>query len=146
MATKKSSSKGVPAGALAAGAVAAAAAAGTAYYFYGSKKAKAHRRKAATWANGLKREVIKDAKKVQKLTGPTLAAIVDRAADAYKMAKDIDPAELRAATNELKRNWKMVAKELKDAGSFARGTKKAPKKSAKKPAKKRATKATKKRR
>lgn len=143
MATKKTAAKksakkkGVNAGVVAAGAVAAAAAAGTAYYFYGAKGAKKHRAAAAKWATGMKREVIKDVRKARKLTAPLVAAAVDRAARGYKSARSIDPKDLSRAASELKRNWKMVAKEISDAGKYAGGVKKAPKKGAKKATKKR---------
>ena len=115
MATTKHT--GIPAAGVA---LAAAAAAGATYYFYASKGAKRHRQAAAKWANGMKREVVRDMKKAGKITGPVVSAIVDRVAKGYEVAKRADPEELARAANELKRNWRMVAKELKDAGGFAK--------------------------
>lgn len=149
MATKKTrakkAKKKIPVGAAAAGVAAAAAAAGAAYYFYGSSKAKTHRRKAARWAGKFKGEVVREAKKLQKLDDVVMHKIVDRVAGTYRAAKAVDPDELMSAANELKRSWRMVAKEIQDAGGYAKkGAKKAAKK-AKKAVKRPATKRAKQR-
>lgn len=118
MANKKHT--GIPAAGIAAGAAVAAAAAGATYYFYAAKGAKRHRQAAAKWVAGMKREVVRDAKKAGKLTAPVIAGIVDRVASGYEAAKKADPAELGRAAAELKKNWRMVAQELADAGTDAR--------------------------
>jgi hypothetical protein len=102
---------------IALGALATAAAAGAAagyYYFYASDHAKAHRRKTAKWASDMKREVVRQAKKLESsIDKETLAAIVDRAASTYASMKSIDTAELARVAEELKDNWRLVAKEAK---------------------------------
>ncbi len=144
MATKKTQTKKakkeVPVAGVAAGVAAAAAAAGAAYYFYGSKKAKSHRHKAAAWAGKLRSDVVREAKKLQKLDDVVMHKLVDRVAGTYRATKAVDPRELMSAANELKQSWRMVAKEIKDAGGYAKkGAKKAAKrakKAVKRPAKK----------
>jgi uncharacterized protein HemX len=64
--TKKGQSNAMIAAEIGAGVVAAAGAAAAGYYFYGDKKAKKHRQAAAKWAKGMKADVIKEAKKVQR--------------------------------------------------------------------------------
>lgn len=115
--------------------LAAAAAAGAGYYFYGSPKGSAHRKKAAKWAGDLKTDVIKKAKKMQKFDERAFKVIVDESAKAYERLKSVDEKDVRAAAAELKANWKNVEKELsrvaKKSGGVAKKTVKAVKKSAK---------------
>ncbi len=125
MATKKTTKKKkVPVAGVAAGVAAAAAAAGAAYYFYGAKNAKSHRRKAAKWATDMRRDVVREAKKLQKVDDVIMHKIVDRVAGTYKGVTSVDPTELRAAAKELKDNWKFIQKEIGDASRAAKsGTK-----------------------
>jgi hypothetical protein len=142
-----------------AGVAAAGAAALAGYYFYGDKHAKKHRQSASKWAKGMKSDVVKQAKKVQKLDRAAMAAIVDRAAAAYEGARSVDMTEVRRAAAELKQNWQEIQREVgrsagtakKSATSAKKSVKKATKKAApkkaapKKVAKKSGTKAAKKR-
>ncbi len=133
-----------------AGIAAAAAAAGAGYYFYFSKEAKAHRRVAAKWATDLKRDVVAQAKKAKSLERDTVAAIVDKAAAAYRGAKSIDAAHLVTAAAELKDNWEEIrrelagsAKKVRAAASKAKKTVTSAKKAVKKVVKKAAAKRSK---
>ncbi len=91
----------------------AAAAAGAGYYFYASKDAKKHRQAASTWAKGLKREVVKRAKTLKKIDARAIARAVDEAAEIYDGVRGVSAADLRAATKELKANWKKMQAERK---------------------------------
>lgn len=108
------------------GATLAVAAAG--YYFYGSKKAKQHRKIATTWAMQMKREVIKQSKQVQKLGPKTVATIVDGVAKTYRDVKNIDASELKQATRELKAHWEQVKQEAGKTMSVKKVKKTAKKK------------------
>ncbi len=113
--------------------LAAAAAAGAGYYFYGSKEATKHRKKVAKWAGDMKDDVVKRAKKLQKLDEKAYKAIVDESVKAYERVKSIDKADLAAAAAELKSNWKNVERELARVGKKeVKVIKKAGKKAAKK--------------
>ncbi len=90
----------------------AAAAAGAGYYFYASKDAKKHRQAASTWAKGLKREAVKRAKSLKKIDAKAIARAVDEAAEIYDGVRGVSAADLRAATKELKANWKKMQGEL----------------------------------
>jgi hypothetical protein len=94
--------------------LAAAGAAG--YYFYASPKAKSHRKIAAKWATDLKDDVVREAKKVQKLRAKDFAKIVDVAAEAYHGIRSIDAGDVRRAAKELKSNWQSVQEELTAKG------------------------------
>ena len=137
MATKQT--KNATAAVAAGAGLLAAAAAG--YYFYGDKNAKKHRQAASKWAKGMKNEVVKEAKHMKKLDQKTMARVVDRAAAVYQGVRSVDRKDLRAAANELKRNWREVKAEVTGGRAPA---KKAPAKrkvAAKKaPAKKKSTK------
>ncbi len=97
-------------GLLAGAATAAGVAAG--YYFYASKNAKKHRQVASKWAVNLKKDVIKQAKKVSNIDRDTLAGIIDKASETYQNVRDVGPTELSRATKELKNNWKELVGEL----------------------------------
>lgn len=136
MATKKRIGGKVAMGAGALAAAAAVAAAG--YYFYASKDAKKHRKIAATWAGGLKKDVVKQAKKVKAMGKEDIMKAVDAATSAYKSARSIDTKELARAAKELKNNWREIVMEAGTAGM-----KMASKKTAKKTTKKKTAKRSK---
>jgi predicted RNA methylase len=120
---KKGGSKGMDtttAVEIGAGVLAAAAAAGAGYYFYGADNAKKHRKSASTWAKGMKNDVVREAKKLKKVDQKAMAAIIDKAAGAYQGVRSVDAADLRAAAQELKKNWREVQREI---GSAATGMK-----------------------
>lgn len=138
MAVKKTGSKKGKGGVLAAeigAGVLAAAAAGAGYYFYGAKGAKKHRQAAAAWAKGLRSNVVKEAKKVQKLNKKVVGSIVDNASKAYSTAKNVKREDLIAAANELKANWQVLEAELQTAAKKSAKTMVKPVKKAAKAAK-----------
>lgn len=144
MAAKKKGARGMSTATkveIGAGVLAAAAAAGAGYYFYGDKNAKKHRQAASKWAKDMKRDVVKNAKKLKRLDQKAMARIVDEAAAMYEGVRSIDRKDLRDATAELKRNWEAVKGEVR--GGVRRATK-AAKKTARKVTKKAAKKAVKK--
>ncbi len=114
--------KGAKTAGIAGLAAAAAGAAAAGYYFYASKDAGKHRKIAAKWAGGLKADVLKKAKKLDKLDKKQLEMVIREAAAAYETVRGIDKEDLTKAANELKGNWEAVAKELQ------KGAKKATKK------------------
>lgn len=123
-----------------AGLVAAGAAAVAGYYFYGSKDAKKHRKIAAKWATDMKKEVVQEAKRLEKVSPGEFAAIVDRVAKTYQVARKVNAADVKRAAKELKENWSVIQHETKrtvrKTASRAKATvKKAAKKVVKKAAK-----------
>ncbi len=96
---------------LGAGVATASAAAALGYYFYGSDKAKKHRKLAAAWATSLKREVVKETKRLREVSPEIFASVVDQAVQTYRDARGIDATELERAARELKQNWKQVQRE-----------------------------------
>ena len=96
-----------------AGLVAASAAAATGYYFYGSKDAKKNRKIAAKWATDMKKEVLKEAKRLENATPKTFAAVVDSIAKTYQTARSVNAADVKRAATELKANWETVQREAK---------------------------------
>lgn len=120
-------SKGMSVGeevAIGAGVLAAAAAAGAGYYFYGSAGAKKHRAAAAKWTKNLKTDVVKRAKKLEKIDAKIMAAVVDEAAKAYRTVRGVKPEDLVAATKELKKNWDRVAAEFSKSPAVKKAVKK----------------------
>lgn len=129
MATKKSAKKGN--GALAAAeigaGVLAAAAAGAAYYFYGTKKAEQHRDAASKWAKGLKRDTLKKMKKLEKVSGKSVAAIVDEVSATYRGMDGVSKKDIDNAVEELKKHWSKLKKELEPSAEMTAPVKKAVK-------------------
>ncbi len=121
--------------------LAAAAAAGAGYFFYGSEKAGANRKKVAKWATELEAKVKHGAKNLKKLDQKAYATIVDEATRAYRSVKSIDEQDLQQAARELKQNWKNVKSEIDRTINSGRSTAKKTVKKAVAQAKKVATKA-----
>lgn len=128
---------GIGAGALAAAAAAAAAG----YYFYASKDAPKHRRIATRWASGLKREALREVKRLKQLDRAQVMSAIDAATAAYETARSVDPKELMRAARELKNNWRDVVTEATGGSTRRPAKKSAPKRATKKAAKKRARRA-----
>ncbi|MFA6414865.1 MAG: hypothetical protein WC217_01930 [Candidatus Paceibacterota bacterium] len=99
----------IGAGLLAAGTAAAAAG----YYFYGSAKAKSHRKIAAKWATAMKNEVIRETKRLEKVSPKAFAAVVDRVAKTYQSVRSVDVEEVKRAAKELKANWDVIRSETR---------------------------------
>lgn len=118
---KKSSTPVKVAGGIGAG-LAAVGAAAAMYYFYGSDKAKQHRKSAAKWAVKMKSQVVKESKRLQNITPEAIATIVDSVAKTYRDVKNIDTQELKKASDELKSNWKKVKDEAAQSKAQMRRT------------------------
>ncbi len=113
-----------------AGAVAIAAAAAAGYYFYASTGARKHRKIAASWAGALKRDVVREARKMMHIDRARIASAIDAAAAAYESVRTIDGKQLVRATKELKDNWQKIVAEagVSGAQSARKRTKRATKK------------------
>jgi hypothetical protein len=90
----------------------AAAAAGAGFYLFGTQSGKAARKKASKWADDLKSDVVKKAKKLQKMDERAFRTIVDESSKAYERIKSINKDDLGAAAAELKSNWKHIEAEI----------------------------------
>lgn len=117
-----------------AGALAAAAAAG--YYFYASKNAPKHRRVAARWAGGLKKEALREVKQLKKLDRAQVMKAIDAATAVYETARSVDRKDVMRAAKELKNNWQDVVSEAVGAARSVSAAKKRIVKKAKTAAKK----------
>lgn len=90
----------------------AAAAAGAGYYLFGTPSGKTARKKASKWADELKLDVVKKAKKLQKMDERAFRTIVDESSKAFERVKSIDKDDLGDAAAELKKNWKHIEAEI----------------------------------
>lgn len=90
-----------------------AAAALAGYYFYADKNAKKHRKMAAAWANNLKKDAVKEIKKLEKIDKASITRAVNKASALYKKAATgATGKEVARATAELKKNWHRLQKEV----------------------------------
>jgi hypothetical protein len=110
----KKTSTGKIAVEIGAGIVAVGAAAVAGYYFYGTKKAKNHRKIASQWASDMKDEVLQKAKMIQDIDAVYFAGVVDTVADTYRGVKNIASDDLARAVTELKSHWVTMQKEIQD--------------------------------
>ena len=127
---------------IAAGLVAAGSAAAAGYYFYADKNAKKHRKLAAKWAADLKKDAIREAKKLKVEGAKDFGKVVDQVSKTYREVRAINAADVKRAATELKANWDAVQREAKIVGAQAqksvkKAVKKVVKKAVKKTAKKR---------
>lgn len=131
---KKTAKRGSRAGLGIAALAAAGAAAAAGYYFYASENAPRNRKIAAKWAGDMKKDVIREAKKLKKIDKAAVMKLVNQAQTAYaKNGPKIDKAALMNAASELKKHWDEIRTE---ADGVAKVAKKTVKKAAKKIAKK----------
>jgi hypothetical protein len=127
MATKKMS-VGKVAAQIGAGLLAAGAAG---YYFYASPTAEKNRKIAAKWAGDMKREVVREAKRLKQVNAKDFAKVVDTVARTYAGVRSVNMQDVQRAARELKANWERVREEMNKgksstASRSTRTTKKTP--------------------
>lgn len=107
MAEKKSSNfgTGVAAG---AGLIAAIA---TGYFLYGPKGSQ-NRKKIRAWTIKAKGEVLSEFEKMKDVSEASYLAAIDKVVTRYAKLKDIDAEEVQSFSDELKRHWKSILKEM----------------------------------
>ncbi len=93
-------------------AAALAAAAAGAYYFYGSKHSAKHRKQMKSWAIKARGEVVERLEKAKEISQDTYEKAVDQVMDKYKKVKNIDPVEITALTNDMRRHWKNIFSQV----------------------------------
>lgn len=96
---------------IALGTSAIALAAGT-YYFFGPE-GKIHRKKAGGWMIKMKGEIIEKIEQAEEITEQAYHSIVDAVLATYITAGKIDPADLKAYAEGLKKQWKNIVKTAK---------------------------------
>ena len=102
---------------------AAGAAAAAGYYFYASENAPKNRKIAAKWAVNMKKDVLKEAKKLKKIDKAAVMKLVNQAQSAYaKNGPKIDKEALMKAAMELKKNWDEIRDEADTTVKTAKKT------------------------
>lgn len=117
---KKGGSKKVAIGA----GIAALTAAAIAYLLVGPQ-GKKNRKILRGWVIKMKGDIVEKLENVKDITEPVFNRIVDEVAGKYQKIKNISPADLEEAVKEIKRQWKILAKESKsNRGNRTSSTKK----------------------
>jgi len=110
MAVKKkpeSHGMGLP---LAAGVIAGMAGA---YFLYGQGKESAkNRKKIKSWMIKAKGEALEKLEKMKELDETSYHKIMDGIAEKYGKAKDVDPEEVKALVQDLKKHWKSMIRDM----------------------------------
>ncbi len=99
----------------------------TGYFLYGPKGAQ-HRKKVRAWTIKAKGEVLSELEKMKDVTEDSYAQTIEKITARYAKVKDIQPDEILAFGNELKRHWKSIQKQLKPTPAKKTAKKSASKK------------------
>jgi len=102
--------KGVSAKTVIGVGVGVAALSAAAYVLFGPD-GKKNRKAIRSWSVKMKGEIIEKFENAKELTEPVYHKIIDEAKAKYEKLKNVDPAELEATVNEIKRHWKAIKKE-----------------------------------
>lgn len=111
-------------------ALASVAALSAAAYLLFGPKGKANRKNIKGWVVKMKGEIIEKMETAKEVTAPVFEKIVHDVEATYKKAKHIAPAELALAVQNIKKEWRGIAKHAGKKASRSAGT--AMKKAAKK--------------
>lgn len=133
--TNSSSHETSHAVAIGAGVMALAATAAGAYYLFGTDKGTKKRKAMKSWMLKMKADVMDEVEQLKDLNEDLYHAAVAKVAEKYKMAKNVDPAEVMALAQRMQRHWKDIKRDVQgSAKKIVSGAKKGSK--AKKTAKK----------
>ncbi len=89
----------------------AAIAAAGAYFFAGKRGAK-NRAKIADWAENMKEEVLEKMKDLKEINQEAYENLVDEVAVKYLKLSKVSSSELKRVTNEVKKAWTQIAKQV----------------------------------
>lgn len=121
--------------ALRVGMIAAAAAA--TYFLYGSKNAAKNRTEVKAWSLKAKREVLKQLEGLSRVNEKAYDTIIKEVSARYQKLKKLDPKEVVAFGQELRRHWKDIEKQIPTSARFPkRSVKKAKRNGARRSLKK----------
>lgn len=100
-----------------AGIIGGVAAAALGAYFYaktpiGKKQVGKIKTKATLWANGAKRDILNQVKKLKAVSQKDYHAVVEAVVKKYKTAKKLAPKEVALVSSELKKHWNNAKKEI----------------------------------
>ena len=108
---KKTTKKGLSAGAVAGIGAGVAALSAAAYVLFGPN-GKKNQKALRGWTVKMKGEIIEKFEEAKELTEPVYHQIVDGVQAKYAKLKNVDQAELTATVAEIKKHWKSLKKEV----------------------------------
>lgn len=126
MANNKQDKKGLDAKTVIGIGAGVAALSAAAYILFGPD-GKKNRKAIRGWAVKMKGEIIEQFENAKELTEPVFNQIVEKVQAKYAKLKNIDPEELKAVVDEIKKHWKTLSKDSK-VKSKTNGKKKPTKK------------------
>jgi hypothetical protein len=94
------------------GIAALAAAAAGAYFLYGTDAGKQKRKQIKSWSLKMKADVLDRMEKMKDWSEEAYNMVIDNVTEKYKNAKNIDPKEVTAIANDLKRHWKSITRQI----------------------------------
>lgn len=94
--------------------MALAAAAAGAYYFFG-KDGKKHQAQASKWVKQAKTDVLKEVKRLKRISRPMYDKAVSQVIAEYKKIKSVDKQDLEKLSKELKGYYTGIAAKIKEA-------------------------------
>ncbi|HYV33311.1 MAG TPA: hypothetical protein VE973_00480 [Candidatus Limnocylindria bacterium] len=97
--------------------VAALAAAAAATYYLSGPNGKKHRKQVSVWAGKAKKEMVQKIKGMKTFGKAAYEKAAKEVLAKYKQAKNIDPKELQALSQEIKTHWNKIAKDVAKLGA-----------------------------
>ena len=95
------------------GVATAISAIGAAAYLMFGPDAKKNKKIVRSWAVKMKGEIIEKFEKAKEITEPVYNDIVEKAQARYSKLKNVDQAELELLVKDIKKHWKVIAKDAK---------------------------------
>ena len=94
------------------GIAALAAAAAGAFYFYGSKHAPQNRKQMKGWMIKAKGDVVEKMETMKEMSQKNYDNIVNEVTAKYGKLKNIDPKDLRAMADDMRKHWKNISAQF----------------------------------
>lgn len=123
MANNKQDKKGLDAKTVIGIGAGVAALSAAAYILFGPD-GKKNRKAIRGWSVKMKGEIIEQFENTRELTEPVYNQIVDKVQAKYAKLKNIDPEELKAVVDEIKKHWKTLSKQKKSKATGKKTVKK----------------------
>jgi hypothetical protein len=111
----KETNKGSAAAGIGIGVAALAAAAAGAYYFYGTNAAAQHRKQMKGWMIKAKGDVVEKLENLKDLSQENYDNVVKQVTEKYGKLKNVNPQDLKAMADDMRKHWKNISGQLKKA-------------------------------
>jgi hypothetical protein len=123
MSKKQTNKKGMSAGAMIGIGASVAALSAAAYLLFGPDGNK-NRKAIRGWAVKMKGDIIEKFEEAKEITEPVYHKIVNEAKAKYSQFQNVDKKELEDLVADIRKHWKIIAKNAKSKGKKPKAKKK----------------------